>query len=134
MLVTKAAKAPAVAKKPKPPAAKPMPQPTAELDWPQVISHLGKANKVLSNILKNTEAKLVDGRLVITTSNKFYRQQLSSDKTKNEITTAVEQLCGVTPELDFVSGEQTTATQNTAALGRVADIMGGGEIINANQN
>lgn len=105
-------------------------QPAGELDWDKVMTALKSRHAPLYSVMSRADIDASTDRITLTFSYALHRKKLENAVYRNQLMSVIKNTCGVTPEL-VLEGGVKAKPQPTKETEAVADIMGGGEVINA---
>lgn len=127
------------------PAAQPMPEPPAEpssppepqqsaasddapatLNWDDVLTAAKDRNAPLYSVVSRAEAQYSNGRLTLAFQYALHRKKMQQAQYKTQLSTLIADVCGASP--DIIVAETTHLAVDETAQ-QVADIMGGGEVV-----
>lgn len=100
-----------------------------EFDWQAVLDATKTHHKPLHSVLSRAKVDYTNNVLRLTFAYALHRKKLENATYKNQLTSVIKDLFGLTPEI-VVEDTKHTATPEDPAIKAVADIMGGGEIVN----
>lgn len=114
------------APKPRPVAASATP---GEFNWDKVLTVAKKGQAPLHSVLSRATMSYDGTMLVLAFQYALHRKKLEQPQYRTQLAQLIEDVCGVNPEIRIETlGEQLAENDVTRS---VADIMGGGEIVNA---
>lgn len=100
------------------------------LDWDKVMAALKARHTPLHSVVSRAQVEIADNRITLTFSYALHRKKLENAVYRNQLTSVIHHTCGAAPEL-IITGGAKTKPQPTEETRAVADIMGGGEVVNA---
>lgn len=140
----KPAKTPAKNAAPQPPAepaADLVPAPSVEqpaapagdngaFDWAKIMDALKSRHAPLHSVISRATMEYADNTLTLTFSYALHRKKLENATYRNQLGSIIAHTCGVSPQI-VVTSNTAAKPQETELTRSVADIMGGGEVVDA---
>lgn len=111
------------------PAAQPVPQTTAplgEFSWDAVLAAARTFNAPLFSVLSRAQANEADGVLTLHFMYAIHRKKLEQAQYHSLFVKLITDVCGACPQIVITDGKTMSQEANS-----VAEIMGGGEPVNA---
>lgn len=102
---------------------------SGELDWDLIMTTLAKRDPPLFSVLKRAEMSYENEALVLEFAFALHQKKLEDNKYRTKLVSLITDLCGSCPEL--VIRRRTAKPPKHPVAAEVADIMGGGEEVNA---
>ena len=104
------------------------PQTTGEFDWDKVLGIAKKHAAPLHSVISRATMSYDGQTVVLAFQYALHRKKLEQPQYRTQLARLIEDVCGVCPEIRIESFSTLAENEVTRS---VADIMGGGEVINA---
>lgn len=102
---------------------------SGDFNWSKVMEMLAKRNPPLHSVLKRADMVQEDNKLVLEFAYALHQKKLEDKKYKTMLTSLITDLFGECPAI--VIRKRTAKPPKNPVAAQVADIMGGGEEVNA---
>lgn len=104
------------------------PQSNGEFDWDKVLSVAKKHAAPLYSVISRATMSYDGQTVVLAFQYALHRKKLEQPQYRTQLARLIEDVCGVCPEIRI---ESLSALAENEVTRNVADIMGGGEVVNA---
>lgn len=98
-----------------------------EFDWEKVLAAVKKTNPALHAVLQRAEAHFAENTLTVSFRYALHRKKLEQTQYQTELRRTIQDVCGQNTEL--VIAEPGSQLVLDGAAKKIADLMGGGELV-----
>lgn len=113
-----------------PPASTSTNAEAAIIDWDKVMSTLKSRHTPLHSVVSRAEMEQSGNSITLTFTYALHRKKLENNLYRNQLASVIEHTCGIIPEI-IVASQTKPKLEPTVETKAVADIMGGGELVDA---
>jgi DNA polymerase III gamma/tau subunit len=100
-----------------------------QLDWNTILDQAKQISTGFASVLKAANFDWLDQQLTLYFARKFQRDKCASPKYRAMLDQTFQDLFGAVPPIHIADGPKLAAESHDANVAKIADIMGGGELV-----